>query len=206
MTPGSSGGLSGWFPLGGPTVQERPILAGAGPSVSFPASSHMHGDPVPEPENAMNSVERLLARGVDEDTGAGRPFSERTRRAQRSVEAYLKIGGRPRWMERVMEIDRGIAAATRELAADYQALLDEAGSNAESFAARWRAHADSRRFEQLNNLIREHNEWYPIERDLPMNPRTGEYVPVAGRPYGRPILNTAWVLDHFPEWPAKRQD
>lgn len=44
----------------------------------------------------------------------------------------------------------------------------------------------------------EHNRWYPVERDLPMNPRTGEYVPVAGRSYRRPVLGPAWVLEQFP--------
>ncbi len=161
----------------------------------------MNGDSGPPPDTTLNSVERLLSRSVDEDTGAGRPFSERTRRAQRSVEAYLKIGGRPRWMERVMEIDRGIAAAKEKLTAEYSALMEEAGAEPELFASRWRTHAQSQRFERLNELIGEHNEWYPIERDLPMNPRTGEYVPVAGRPYDRPVLDAAWVLEHFPESP-----
>ena len=32
------------------------------------------------------------------------------------------------------------------------------------------------RFDELNELIGQHNEWYPIERDLPMDLRTRDYV------------------------------
>ena len=58
-----------------------------------------------------------------------------------------------------------------------------------------------RRFDELNELITQHNEWYPVERDLPMNPRTGDYVLVSGRTYRRPVLGPEWVLEHFPAFP-----
>jgi hypothetical protein len=63
---------------------------------------------------------------------------------------------------------------------------------------RCRALAESLRFDDLNDLIRQHNDWYPIERDLPMNPRTGDYVLIHGRSYRRPELGPAWVLEQFP--------
>ena len=47
-------------------------------------------------------------------------------------------------------------------------------------------------------LIEQHNDWYPIERQLPMDPRTGDYVRFAGRSYRRPILGPHWILEHFP--------
>ena len=53
-------------------------------------------------------------------------------------------------------------------------------------------------FEELNALIEQHNAWYPIERDLPLNPRTGDYVRVGGRSYRRPVLGEEWVLEQFP--------
>ena len=37
------------------------------------------------------------------------------------------------------------------------------------FAARWRSVADDWSFGELNELIAVHNEWYPVERDLPMD-------------------------------------
>ena len=53
-------------------------------------------------------------------------------------------------------------------------------------------------FAETNELIERHNEWYPIERRLPVNPRTGEYVLIAGRSYRREPLTPAWALGLFP--------
>lgn len=60
---------------------------------------------------------------------------------------------------------------------------------------RW---AEAWRFDEVNVLIRQHDEWYPVERQLPMDPRTGDYVLIAGRPYRRRELDAAWVLEQFP--------
>lgn len=131
--------------------------------------------------------------------GLGRRLSGHALQYQRSVEAYLKAGGRPRWMERVMEVDRGIAREQRRIEEAYRALQEEAGDDPAHFSRRWRAFVDAYAFDdRLNDLIRQHNDWYPIERDLPLNPRTGDYVRVGGRSYRRPVLGAAWVLEQFP--------
>ena len=151
-----------------------------------------------EQDDRRTSVERLVRRDLDEREGVGRPLSRRTRQTQRSVENYLKAGVRPRWMERLDEIDQGVAAETRRLARAYRALQEECRDDPRAFARRWRASARSWSFEHLNLLIEQHNDWYPIERQLPMDPRTGDYVRFAGRSYRRPVLGPEWVLEHFP--------
>jgi hypothetical protein len=144
-------------------------------------------------------VDRLLKKDLDERDGLGRPLSERARQGQRSLEAYLKAGVRPRWMDRLIEIERGIASERRRLAAAYHELTTECGADRDQFARRWRAFAHAQTFdERLNELIRQHNAWYPIERDLPMDLRTRDYVRVNGRSYRRRELDAAWVLDQFP--------
>lgn len=147
------------------------------------------------------TVERLLKRSAEGNSAAGQPLSRRGRQTQRSVEAYLKNGVPPRWMERLVQIDRGITRAKERVGRRYLALRDECGTDAESFAERWRAMARSFSFEDLNDLIREHNDWYPIERDLPMDMRTRDYVRIGGRSYRRPELGSEWVLEHFPPAP-----
>ena len=144
------------------------------------------------------AVERLLAQDLDQD---GRPLSRRARQTQRSLEAYLKAGVKPRWMERLAEIDRGIASERRYVERAYRALAAECGDDARIFFRRWHAFAHAYEPAALNELIRQHNEWYPIERDLPMDPRTRDYVPVHGRSYRRPVLDGKWVLERFPPWP-----
>ena len=47
-------------------------------------------------------------------------------------------------------------------------------------------------------LIAQHNEWYPIERQLPVDIRTRDYVKIQGRSYRRPLLGPDWVLEKFP--------
>lgn len=158
-------------------------------------------DETPRPDTARaerGSVERLLDRSLVDDSVLGRPLSRRARQNQRSVEAYLKSGVRPRWMERIAEIDHGIAHEKRRLARAYRSLAAECGRDAAQFARRWRARAHAWRFDHLNILIEQHNEWFPAERQLPMDPRTGDYVLIRGRSYRRPVLGPDWVLEQFP--------
>src|SRR4051794_23275953 len=67
------------------------------------------------------TVERLLRKQIEEDQG-GRPLTGRARTAQRSVEDYLKAGVRPRWMERLTEIERGTRGERRRLERAHRAL------------------------------------------------------------------------------------
>ncbi len=155
-----------------------------------------------EGDTGRSSVERLLEQNLIDDSGLGKPLSRRAAPAQRPVEAYLKSGVKPRWMERVVEVDPGIAAERRRLEGAYRALLAEYGRDRAAVARRWHDLARSWRFPpELNALIEQHNEWYPVERRLPMNPRTGDYVPVGGRSYRRPVLGPEWVLEQFPATP-----
>jgi hypothetical protein len=145
-----------------------------------------------------SAAEELVKKDLDATTGLGKPISSRARSSRRTVEAYLKAGVRPRWMERIGDIDAGIARERRQLARVYRALQGECAGDPALFAARWRARARGWDFDELNALIEQHNAWYPIERDLPLNPRTGDYVRVGGRSYRRPILGEQWVLEQFP--------
>ncbi|CAN5256293.1 hypothetical protein BH20ACT16_BH20ACT16_01460 [soil metagenome] len=148
-------------------------------------------------DERRSPVERIVGRDLDEESGKGKPLCSRAAQRQRTIEAYLKAGLRPRWMERVGDIDAGIARERRHLARAYRALQGECAGDPALFAACWRDRARSWDFEELNVLIEQHNAWYPIERDLPLNPRTGDYVRVGGRSYRRPILGEQWVLEQF---------
>ena len=149
-------------------------------------------------DRGRSPAERFVAESLEDPRSAGRPFSDRARLTRRSLEDYLKAGMRPRWMERLIEIERGMARERERLAEVYAALQEECGDDRPRFSQRWRAVARSWRFEDLNELIRTHNEWYPVERDLPMDLRTRDYVLINGRSYRRPELGPAWVLEHFP--------
>ena len=145
-----------------------------------------------------SAAERLVKKDLDATTGLGKPISSRARLSRRTVESYLKAGVKPRWMERIAEIDHAIAYQKRRFARAHAKLREEAAGDEAAFAQRWTEFAQRARFDDLNELIRQHNDWYPIERDLPMDLRTRDYVLVGGRDYRREPLSAEWVLSEFP--------
>ncbi|MDQ3935262.1 MAG: hypothetical protein M3340_11615 [Actinomycetota bacterium] len=143
-------------------------------------------------------IERRIQKSFEDTAGHGKPLSRRARQTKRTVEAYLQAGVIPRYMERLNEIDSGLRTTRLRLARSYAALREACGDDTELFAARWRERVHSWPFEPLNALIREHNEWYPLESGLPLDPRTGDYIRRAGRSYRREEIGPDWALERFP--------
>jgi hypothetical protein len=125
-------------------------------------------------------------------------ISRRTIAGPEAVEAYLRGNSAPRYMQRAVEIEAAYQAHRRDLEDAYASLIEECGADPSAFAERWRARVRRWSFDDLNDLIREHNDWFPIEVNLPMSPRTRDYVPIRGRSYRRLELGPEWVLEHFP--------
>ena len=142
-------------------------------------------------------VERELAKRF-ESAVEGKPLSRRARQTKRSVESYLAAGVLPRYMQRLRDIEDATRSHRRRLRAAYERLREECGDDRARFARRWHAIARTWRFDEVNDLIREHNAWYPTERELPLDPRTRDYVRLRGRSYLRDELGPEWVLDRFP--------
>jgi hypothetical protein len=140
-------------------------------------------------QDPRTAAERLIERSRIDETGVGKPLSERARQRQRSIEAFLRGEALPRYMQRAAEIDRAVKR--------HLEMLERAYERPES-RERWREVADGWDFREVNQLIHEHNEWYPVERDLPMNPRTKDYVLVNGHSYRREVLGPGWILERFP--------
>jgi hypothetical protein len=146
-------------------------------------------------------VERRIARsGVDENR-EGKPLSRRARQTRRTVEAYLAAGVMPRYMERLREIEAERRNLRRRLARAYDKLHEACGDDRQAFARAWRERAHAWSFDDINELIKQHNDWYPIESGLPLDPRTRDYVPIRGRSYRRTPLGPEWVLEQFPAEP-----
>jgi hypothetical protein len=149
-------------------------------------------------QEQRSPVERRIERSFEDPESRGEPLSRRARQTRRTVEAYLKAGGVPRYMERLREIEREKQLQRSRLDRAYRALMEECGDDRAAFASRWASRARSWRFDKLNELIEQHNAWYPIEARLPMDPRTRDYVLIRGRSYRREPLGPDWVLEEFP--------
>src|SRR3954454_19633441 len=142
-------------------------------------------------------AEPHIARSREDERTFGK-LSSRALERQRTVEAYLRTGFKPRFMERLQEIHAGIERHREELARAYGYLHEDCGGDAQAFARAWRERVARWSFEDVNELVRQHNEWYPVERQLPMDPRTRDYVLIAGRSSRREELTPEWALAQFP--------
>jgi hypothetical protein len=134
---------------------------------------------------------RLLEDERDLNPLTGRPLRRRLRNFRAEPDSYLaSLGGPLPYMRRLREIDAAVERHEAALAAVYPEHRNDPDG--------WRRIAERWDFDDVNELIEKHNHWYPAEARLPMNPRTRDYVEVGGRPYRRPLLDAAWVLDRYP--------
>ncbi len=124
----------------------------------------------------------------------GRPLAQRLRLGPVEVDRYLaeRLGGLA-YMRRLRAIEDEEARHVRLLDEAWHALAAE-GMTAEAFALAWRETAAGWNFRRLNELVARHNEYYPIEARVPMNPRTGDYA----KPWRRRPYDAAWILSRFP--------
>ena len=136
----------------------------------------------------------------DQDGLAGRPLQRRLRAPFDSrADLYARaIGGLPAHIRRLRKIDDETDSQLERLAVAYEELALECLGEEERFARAWVTFAEAWDFFELNDLIGRHNRWYPVEAALPMDPKTGDFIPVGGRPYRRRLLDAAWILERFP--------
>jgi hypothetical protein len=89
--------------------------------------------------------------------------------------------GVPAWAARKRKIEDDEARYTRELVALYDQLVRKRRTDTEIELALVSA-ATAFDLEKLNKLVVQHNKYYPIEANLPMDRRTGGYL-VYGKPW-----------------------
>jgi hypothetical protein len=147
--------------------------------------------------------ERREREGLEEDLVenplAGEPLRRRLRNFRPTADAAVRaLGGPLAWMRRLRAIEVAAEAHAERLLATREGLLAEFEGDEEGFARAWRDVAACWSFDDVNELIERHNRNFPAEARLPMNPRTGDFVHVNGRPYTREPLDARWILERFP--------
>jgi hypothetical protein len=125
----------------------------------------------------------------------GRPLAQRLRLGSVELDRYIaeRLGGLS-YMRRLRAIEDEEARQLRLLDDAWHALAAEEGMSDAAFVLAWREAATSWDFRRLNELVTRHNEYYPIEARVPMNPRTGDYA----KSWRRRPYDAAWILDRFP--------
>ena len=146
---------------------------------------------VTRPETPRDRREReALAEDLEGNPLAGAPLRRRIRNFRPAADAQLAaLSGPLAWMRRLRAIELAMEQHEQRLAEAYE--LRESPDAWRTLAAAWD-------FSEVNDLIERHNRYYPAESRLPMNPRTGDFVRVNGKPYTREPLDTGWILDRFP--------
>jgi len=135
--------------------------------------------------------QQALAEDLADHPYKGKPLRQRFRNFTADAGSYFaSLGGPLPYMARLREI----ATATER----HERRLTEAYGELGGDAAAWRSFAESYDFGDVNELIDQHNRWYPVESRLPMDPRTGDYALVNGERYSRRPLDAAWLLERFP--------
>ncbi len=128
----------------------------------------------------------------------GKAFRSRMRNFRPGVDSYVvSLGGPLAYMQRLRQIELETEQHEARLAEAWRELAAECDRDGGAFEERWRRIAERWSFTAVNELIDRHNRWYPTEARLPMDPRSGDFVLVAGRPYRRRRLDAAWVLEQF---------
>ena len=139
-----------------------------------------------------------LAEDVEGSPLKGRPIRQRLKNFVAGADSYVtSMGGPLPWMQRRRMIEDETAQHEQRLAEARRVLAGTCRSEAE-FARRWRGIAERWSFDAVNELIEKHNRNFPVESRLPMDPRTGDFVRLNGKPYRLEPLDAQWVLERFP--------
>lgn len=112
--------------------------------------------------------------------------------------AGIAMGGAPAWAVRLKKIERLTDRILEELRGDWISLAEEHRSEPERFPLVWRHRLHQLDTSVVNELIRRHNRYFPAEANLPMSPRTGDYIGWGGHEWRCAPLTMAWAEEHFP--------
>ena len=161
---------------------------------------------VAKPETPRDRAERrALETDLLDSPLAGKPLRQRLRNFRPGADAALRaLGGPLAWMRRLRAIETTIELHETRLRERWGELL-AAHPDDEAFEHEWRELARSWSFRDVNDLIDRHNRHFPTEARLPMNPRTGDFVHVNGRPYTRTPLDADWIFERFPPHPPPEE-
>src|SRR3954451_21408374 len=120
-----------------------------------------------EVSSARNCVSRLVSCRIPLIIFA-RVKSRRDLYDPSALERYIRSAVLPRFMQRLREIEDATISHRDKLERAYEECREWCRGDAERFGQQWRELAHGWSFVSLNDLIEEHNEYYPIERNLPI--------------------------------------
>jgi hypothetical protein len=141
----------------------------------------------------------LLQQDLEGSPLKGKPLHARLRNFRPAVDNHVaSLGGPLAYMRRLRQIELETEQHEQQLAEAWRELAEECAGDAQAFERRWRRTAERWSFAAVNDLVERHNRWYPVEARLAMDPRSGDFVLVGGKPYRLQPLDAIWILERFP--------
>lgn len=125
----------------------------------------------------------------------GRPLPRRGSTAAVGIEAQA---GLPHRIERLLAIERETERLLRRLETEYLEAVEESPQDAATFASGWRERVRRISFLEVNELVDEHNEWFPIEARLRWDLHLQDYRAPFGLPWRKQRIDDEWALERFP--------
>ena len=144
----------------------------------------------PLPSNAAHAARTRDARAGCDGRAPGRA-SAAAARPPRPAHARALSGGRrrPARLHPPAAPDRRSDTRARACAPRPSGKELAASEAADThLVEKWRTVVEGWDFSDGDDLIDQHNRWYAVRANLPMDPRTGDYALLGGRPYARDRL------------------
>ena len=116
-----------------------------------------------------------------------------------TLDEYLKaMDGPPAWVMRLKRIEDWMDQTSARVHKDWVEMALENFDNSENFRREWMRFIENFDFSQINKWIGDHNEYFPIEANLPYDIRTGKMLYGGGPFRKKEFLGPDWLLDQFP--------
>lgn len=147
------------------------------------------GEPAADQSNGAWIVAEERARGT------GRPLPRRGAAAAPSIQGSF---GLPNRIERLKRIEGELERQHRRLRTAWTELAMELADDPVAFAERWSERLDRWSFLEHDELVDEHNEWFPIEARLVWNRELDDYRAPFGLPWRKSHVDRAAIASTYP--------
>ena len=108
------------------------------------------------------------------------------------------VSGPPYYAIRARQIEQLTEHLMEDLTVQYRNMMDKFSDRPEIFASKWKESIKSVELDSLNDLIERHNKYYPIETNLPIDPRSGALMFGCARWEPKDKVTTDSLLQLFP--------
>lgn len=144
-------------------------------------------------------MDRLLRESIQASGLAGKPLTVASTPFTISLEATVAgMMGPPAWAKRLKRIHDLTEALHGSLTEAWRDHMRRFARKPAEFAARWRTFVTGTDLLPLNQAIRDHNEYYPIEARIPINRITGRYELPSGMEHPKRLVTVADLLLRYP--------